>query len=91
MPSWLRREAPKACDRLLAEALRARFVVTMHDESSIEGLLVDVDERVLVLAQCSTRTAAGGTVGIDGAVYLERSRVLYMQRPDGLPAPEVSA
>jgi hypothetical protein len=78
-------ETPR--DRLLAAALRERFIITMQDDSAFDGLLIDVDERVLVLAQASTPNAGGARVMVDGALYLERSLVKYMQRPVGLPAP----
>lgn len=88
MPRWLKRKTPAPADRLLAAALRERFIVTLTDESAFDGLLIDVDERVLVLAQASTPNAGGARVGIDGALYLERSRVAYMQRVAGLPSGE---
>lgn len=78
-------------DRLLTAALRERFVITLADESAFDGLLVDVDGRTVVLAQASTLNAGGARVNIDGALYLERSRVAYMQRVAGLPAPGTGA
>ena len=94
MRGWFRRlpaaeavpETPR--DRLLAAALRERFIITMQDEAAFDGLLIDVDERVLVLAQASTPNAGGARVMVDGVLYLERSLVKYMQRPGGLPAGE---
>ena len=81
-------ETPR--DRLLAAALRERFVITLQDGSAFDGLLVDVDAKVLVLVQASTPTAGGSRVMVDGALYLERSLVHYMQRPGGLPAGEAA-
>lgn len=93
MRRWFRRTpAPTTpADRLLAAALRERFIVTLHDESAFDGLLIDVDEKTLILVQATTLNAGGGRVGVDGALYLERSRVAYMQRPGGLPAPGTEA
>jgi hypothetical protein len=79
--------AAAEADRLLKTALRERFVVTLRDEqdSAFEGLLVDVDARTLVLVDAVQISRGGAKVGVDGALYLERSRVEYLQRPGGLP------
>ena len=93
MFGWLRRSAPPEPpapphpDRLVCDALRSRFVVTMHDGGTFEGLLIDADDRVLVLAQASSVSPQGTRIGVDGALYLERREIAYLQRPDGLPAP----
>lgn len=81
--------AATEADRLLAGALRERFVVTLRDteDSAFEGLLVDVDARTLVLVDAVQLSRGGAKVGVDGALYLERSRVHYLQRPGGLPWP----
>jgi len=90
MLGWFRRAAPPAPahpDRLVQASVRSRFVVTMHDGGTFEGLLVDADDRVLVLVQASSLSPQGARIGVDGALYLERREIAYLQRPDGLPAP----
>lgn len=97
MFGWLRRPMPEPPapaphpDRIMQAAVRSRFVVTLHGGETIEGLLVEADDRVIVLLQASQVTPGGTRVGIDGAVYLERREVAYLQRPDGLPAPGADA
>lgn len=87
MPEWVQRDAPEP-DRLLQEAVRSRFVVTLIDcEDAFEGLLVEADDRTLILVQASSITRTGTRIGVDGALYLERGRVAYLQRTGGLPLP----
>lgn len=88
MPEWVQRDAaaPAQSDRLLQAALRDRFVVTMHDGDAFEGLLVEADDRVLILAQATSLSERGTRINVDGALYLERAKVAYLQRPGGIPA-----
>lgn len=81
--------AATEADRLLHSALRERFLVTLRDteDSAFEGLLVDADSRTLVLVDAVQISRGGVKVGVDGALYLERSRVDYLQRPGGLSWP----
>jgi hypothetical protein len=81
--------AASEADRLLSSALRERFVVTLRDtdDSAFEGLLVDVDQNTIVLVNAVQLERSGARVGVDGALYIERSRVHYLQRPGGLPGP----
>jgi hypothetical protein len=68
-------------DRLLKAALRARFLVTLTDGLTVDGLLVDVDDRTLILAAASNVGQDGTRTPIDGMVYLPRASVAYLQRP----------
>ena len=67
-------------DRLLRKALRERFVVTLVSGETFDGLLIDVDDRTLTLANAS---AISGTerVKVDGLLYLPRP-IAYMQKPE---------
>lgn len=70
--------------RLLKAAFRRRFVVTLVDEATFDGLLIDADADLVILAD--VRLVQGERTApqpVDGRVYLERSRIAYMQAPRG--------
>lgn len=71
-------------DRLVRKCLRSRFVVTLRSGATFEGLLLDADDMTVVLADAfavDTTTRAK----VDGALYLPRSEVDYMQKPEPRP------
>lgn len=80
-----RRPEPPVVERLLAERLRERFVVTLVSGEAFTGLLEEVDERVLVLVDAAALQGAGTAdaraVPVDGQLLLPRPSVAYMQRP----------
>lgn len=68
-------------DRLIRQALRERFVVTLTTKEAFEGLLLEADDKTVKLADAyaldgSTRVA------VDGQLYLPRAAVAYMQKPE---------
>ena len=69
-------------DRLVRDALRSRFAVTLHTGETVEGLLWEADDVTVVLVDAVTLTERGNRTSIDGWVYLPRPSVLYMQRPE---------
>lgn len=68
-------------DRLLQERLRERFIVTTASGESFDGLLVEVDDRTVVMRDVSVLKADGAVTPVDGEVILRRDAVAYMQRP----------
>ena len=68
-------------DRLLRDNLRDRFVITLHSGETVEGLLWAVDDRTVILADAYSLAPLGQRTRIDGWVYLPRTAVLYLQRP----------
>lgn len=68
-------------DRLLAGRFHQRFLVTLHDGTGIGGLLVDVDEAVIVLANVvyMPRDPKAQQINVDGQLFIERSNIAYMQ------------
>lgn len=68
-------------DRLIRQALRERFVVTMRSKEAFEGLLLEADDKTVRLTDAY---ALSGTdrVSVDGDLYLPRAEVSYMQRPE---------
>lgn len=70
-------------DRLIRQALRERFVVTMSGGESFEGVLFEVDDTTLHLVDAYALD--GHTrVSVDGGLFLPRARVSYLQRPEGI-------
>lgn len=68
-------------DRLLKGLVRERFVVTLLDGQAFDGLLDRHDEAHLefVDAHAIDKEAR---VSVDGRLYVPRTQVAYMQRPE---------
>ncbi|MET4780818.1 hypothetical protein ABIB56_000800 [Glaciihabitans sp. UYNi722] len=67
-------------DRLIRDAERERFLVTLVDGEAFDGILVDWDEGHFVLADADSISANGDRLRIDNSLWLPRSRIKYMQR-----------
>jgi hypothetical protein len=72
-------------DRLVREALRDRYIVTLKSGATFDGLLWDADEATFVLVDADSVAVSqrGDTLRtpVDGSLYLSRSDVDYMQHP----------
>lgn len=66
-------------DRLIRSMLRTRYIVTLSTEETFEGVLVDADDRHLVLADAVTLAPNGDRLGVDGHLWIPRPAVKYMQ------------
>lgn len=67
-------------DRLIRQALRERFVVTMTSQATFEGLVLDVDDKTVKLTD-SYALDGSSRIAVDGDLYLPRAEVAYMQKP----------
>jgi hypothetical protein len=67
-------------DQLLRRHLRERFVVTMSGGASFEGVLLEADDKTLQLVDARALDGEQRLV-VDGAVFLPRDGVAYMQKP----------
>jgi small nuclear ribonucleoprotein (snRNP)-like protein len=67
-------------DRLLRKLLMDRFVVTLASGESFDGLLVDLDEKTVHLAD-AVALDGRNRVKVDGTLYLPRAGISYLQRP----------
>lgn len=77
-------EAKEAPTSLYGLAIHKRFVITMTDETTFDGLLVDSDDSVLILANARALTdPREAPTPVDGRVYLERANVKYTQELRG--------
>ena len=68
-------------DRLVKSHLRQRYLVTLVDGEAFEGLLNEADERHLVLVDSESIRPDGERLKVDGALWLPRDRIAYMQQP----------
>ena len=68
-------------DRLIRQALRDRFVITTTKGNTFDGLLMEVDDRTLILADAYAIGAGQSRHKVDGELYLARADVSYMQKP----------
>lgn len=70
-------------DKILRALVLSQFVVTMKSGETFDGLLQYLDESTLVLVKAEAVTVARDAqtrIPVDGALYLARSDVAYMQR-----------
>ena len=71
-------------DRLLRQVHLQRFIVTLTSGETFDGLLADVDDNSVKLVGAFA-VDANNRETVDGDLYLPRSKVLYMQNPEGRP------
>lgn len=67
-------------DRLVKSHLRTRFLVTLKTGEAFEGLLYEVDDRTLVLADAYAVDPTARQQ-VDGHLFIARADVAYMQVP----------
>lgn len=70
-------------DRLVRQMLRQRFLVTLGSGETFDGLLMDADETVIVLADAWSLSTDGSRIKVDTSLYLPRWGVIYMQVSPG--------
>lgn len=73
-------------DRILRALVRRRFLITMVDGQTWDGVVMETDDYSVVLRDAHALTEKGPKVEkvrADGEVVLPRARVAYMQRPIG--------
>jgi len=68
-------------DRLVKSHLRERYLVTMTDGEAFEGLLNEADANHLIFVDSEAVQQSGDRVRVDGALWLPRERIAYMQQP----------
>lgn len=66
-------------DRLIRNALRERFVVTLKSGETFDGLLVEADVKTFVLANAWSLEGRD-RVSVDGQLFVPRDEVSYLQR-----------
>lgn len=56
-----------------------RVLANLTDGSALDGVLIRKTGPLIVLSDCTLYSAAGQPQSLDGEVYIERGRVLYLQ------------
>lgn len=56
-----------------------RVLVNLIDGSAIDGMLIARKGPLLMLADCTLYSASAEPAQLDGDIYIERDRVLYLQ------------
>lgn len=74
-------------DRIVRGHLRYRLVITTHDGATWDGIVMDVDDRMIVLREAIAVQKDGNRVPADGEVLLPREDVAYMQRVPDMQRP----
>lgn len=66
-------------DRLIRSKLRSRYLVSTADGEAFDGILIDADDKHLILVQVVQVAINGQRLSIDGELWIQRDRVKYMQ------------
>jgi hypothetical protein len=59
--------------------IHERVLASLIDGSAIDGILIDRRGPLLIMADCTLYTATSEPAPLDGEIYIERDRVLYLQ------------
>jgi hypothetical protein len=57
----------------------ARVLANLTDGSAIDGILIRKTGPLIVLSDCTLYTPTTEPAALDGDIYIERERVLYLQ------------
>lgn len=68
--------------RLIADLERVRVVVTTATGETFDGILLDADDRHLVLVDAAQLASGGDRHPVDGQLWLPADLVAYLQRPE---------
>lgn len=71
----------RRANKLIADRLAIRVVVTQLDGQSFAGMVADLDEGWLLLREAEQLGPQGSRVAVDGELLLPRDRVAYVQKP----------
>jgi len=71
-------------DRLLRQVHLQRFIVTLTSGETFDGLLSDADDNSVKLVGAFAIDEKSRE-SVDGDLYVPRSKILYMQNPEGRP------
>jgi hypothetical protein len=74
-------------DRIMRSHLRYRLVVTTHEQATWDGVLIDADDRTLVLRDVEAVQTDGTRVPADGEVLVPRVDVAYVQSVSEMQRP----
>ena len=67
--------------KLIADRLAVRVIVTQDDGTSFAGLIADLDDGWVLLREAEHLGPQNSRVALDGELLIPRERVAYIQRP----------
>lgn len=67
-------------DRIVARLLRDRLTITTKQGLTVEGVLIEADERSLLLLDAAEVRAGGEKTPADGTLVIPRGDVAYIQK-----------
>lgn len=67
-------------DRIVARMRRDRISVTSHQGLTVEGVLVEADDKSLLLMDAAQVNPGGEKTAADGVVVIPRGDVAYIQK-----------
>lgn len=68
-------------DRIVANLVRQRFVVTLKSGETFDGVLTEADTHTLLLLSATSVAPGRDPIPVDGVLILSRADIAYMQRP----------
>jgi len=68
-----------ARERLIRQAVRSRWLVTVDTDEAFDGVLTSWDDGFFVFEDASSVGRNGDKLHLDTALWLPRSRIKYMQ------------
>lgn len=66
-------------DRIMRGYLRHRVIVTMKNDATWDGVVMDADDRTISLHDVSAVQSDGTRISADGDVLLNRADIAYSQ------------
>lgn len=73
--------ATRRANRLIADLIAVKVIVTQTDGAAFAGLVADLDKGWLKLREAEQLGPQGSRVGVDGELLIPRERLAYIQRP----------
>lgn len=67
--------------RLIADRLAVRVIVTQDDGQSFAGMIADLDDGWLLLREAEHLGPQGSRVALDGELLIPRERIAFIQKP----------
>lgn len=61
----------------------ARVLANLDDGTAVDGLLIHRSGPLLIFSDCTVHSPDSEPQQVDGEIYIERDRVLYLQKPRG--------
>lgn len=68
-------------DRLIRKHLRERFIATLLNGDTFDGLLIEADSKTYRFTNTYAVDPQNNRLSVDGDLFLPRNEVAYLQKP----------